>query len=194
MRTWLRLARAELPLLRDLPDFSERPLPRIGVDLGPTVPGWVLRAGAVVATGGCLVIATQRSGVADWLAGVLVVVGVVVMALWPSMTAACTATVVTGLLVAADGYGPFDPVVFGLVPLVWVGIRLAWWAERVALPARVEVAALARGVPRGLVLVGGTLVVGALAFELAGRPSSVLVLIGGVALVVLAGLVFARRR
>ncbi|MFT4109303.1 hypothetical protein [Propionicimonas sp.] len=194
MRTWLRLARSELPLLRDLPDLSERPLPRVGLDLGRTVPGWSLRAAAVVATGADLAIAAQRSGAADWLAGTVVVVGVVVMALWPSTTAAYVATVVTGLLVAADGYGPFDPVVFGLVPLVWVCVRLAWWAERVALSARVEVAALARGIPRGMALVGGTLAVGALASLLAGRPSAVLVLAGGAALVALAGLAFARIR
>lgn len=190
LRTQLRMLTAELPLLQDLPDLVERRLPRVAVDLGPTVPGWLLRTGAVVATGACLVVAGQRSGVAGWLAGTLVVLAVALMALWPSTAVALVAAVVSGLLIAADAYGPFDPVVLGLVPLVWLSFRLAWWAQRVALTARVEVAALARGVPRGLALVGGTLATGAVAMLWAGRPSAVLVLVGGAALLGLSGLVF----
>ena len=49
MTTWLRMLLAELPLLRDLPDFGDRPLPRVRVLLGPSVPGWLLTGAAALA-------------------------------------------------------------------------------------------------------------------------------------------------
>ena len=50
MTVWFRLLLAELPLLRDLPDVTGRPLPRVTVALGPAVPGWVLRAAASISS------------------------------------------------------------------------------------------------------------------------------------------------
>lgn len=193
MTTWFRMLFAELPLLRDLPD-RERPLPRVAVTLGSTVPGWLLRTAAAVASGGALAVGTQRLGMNGGFAWALVGIATVVMAIWPATAVAHMVLVVTGLLIALDGHGPFDPVVFALIPLAYAAVRLAWWAERVAPAARVEVAALRRGLGRGLALVCGTLGLAALAFLLAGEASTVAVTAGGVALIVLTWLVLAARR
>lgn len=194
MTTWFRMLVAELPLLRDLPDLGEPPLPRVGVSLGPAVSGWVLRVLAAVAAGGLLAVATQRTGMYGGFGWTVVGVATIVMAFWPTTGVAHAAVVVSGFLVALDGQGPFDPVVFGLIPLAYAAVRLAWWAERVALPARVELVALARGLGRGCALVGGTLAFGALVFVLVGQSSAVAVVAGGAALAVLGGLLIAARR
>lgn len=193
MRTWLLTLRAELPLLRDLPDPRARPLPRIGAALGPAVPGWVLRAAAALLPGALLLIATGRLAMDAGVAWTLVWICVAVVAIWPSPSMALAAVVASGLLLALDGHGPFDPVVLGLIPLAYASVRLGWWAQRISWIARVEWAALARGVPRGLAFVGGTVVVGALVLPLAGQPLGPAVVVGGAAVVVLAGLLFARR-
>lgn len=190
----LRLLMAELPVLRDLPDFGERPLPRVEADLGPAVPGWLLRAAAVLAAGTLVAVATQRTTMAEGLAWTLIGATAIVMAIIPSPAVAHAAVVAGGLFVAVGGHGPFDPVVFALIPLAYATVRLAWWAERVAPTARVEVAALARGLPGALALTGATMGFGALAFLLAGRPNPVLVVAGGVALIGLAWLVPAGRK
>lgn len=186
---WLRMLSDELPLLRDLPDFDARPLPRVVVSLGPTVPGWALRAAAAVLAGGLVGIASQRLEMAAGVAWTISVLAVAVMAIWASLTVAGGVVVLSGLLIAGGGHGPFDPVVLALIPLAYLLVRLAWWAERVSLPARVEWAALAVGVPRGIVLVGATVAFGALG----GRPNPWAVVAGGVALVALAGLALLRR-
>lgn len=193
MRTWLLTLRAELPLLRDLPDPEARPLPRIGVVLGPTVPGWVLRAATSLASGLLLLIATGRLAMDAGVAWTLVWICVAVIAVWPSPSMALVAVVASGLFLALDGHGPFDPVVLGLIPLAYASVRLGWWAQRVSWTARVEWAALARGLPRGLAFVGGTVAVGALVLPLAGQPLGPAVVAGGAALAVLAWLVMARR-
>jgi len=193
MKTWLRMLRAELPVLRDLPDVGEWSLPRVQVSLGRTVPGWAIRAVAVILIAVLLVIATGRVGMDAGFAGMILVVAVAVMALRPSAALAQTAIVVSGILIGLDAHGPFDPVVFALIPLAYVVVRFAWWAQVVSLSARVEVGALVRGAWRGLALVGGTVAVGALIFLVAGQPLGLAVVIGGAALVVLAGLLFAGR-
>ncbi len=193
MKTWLRMLRAELPVLRDLPDVGEWSLPRVQVSLGRTVPGWVIRAVAVILIAVLLVIATGRVGMDAGFAGMILVVAVAVMALRPSAALAQTVIVVSGILIGLDAHGPFDPVVFALIPLAYVVVRFAWWAQVVSLSARVEVGALVRGDWRGLALVGGTVAVGALIFLVAGQPLGLAVVIGGAALVVLAGLLFAGR-
>jgi len=193
MRGWLLMLRAELPLLRDLPESGERPLPRVAVPLGPSVPGWALRVASAVLAGVVLLVATGRVGMDPDVAWVVTGIVFGVMAVWPSPSSAQAVVVLAGLLVAWDPYGPFDPVVLALVPLAYSLVRLSWWAQRVSLIARIEWAALARGVPRGLVFVAGTVAFGALVFLLAGQPSALVVVAGGVALVVLSGLLFLRR-
>lgn len=193
MTTWLRMLAAELPLLRDLPDLADRPLPRVGVVLGPSLRGWMLRLAAAVGVGVLLVVATQRAAVAAGFGWTVVVAAVVVMAVRPSAMMAQVAVVVAGLLIGLDAYGPFDPVVFVLIPLAYTAVRLAWWAERVTLMARIELAALATGVPSGPVVLGGTLGLGAGVFLIAGRPFAPAVVVGGAALVVLSWAIFAQR-
>jgi hypothetical protein len=62
----------------------------------------------------------------------------------------------------------------------------------VGLAARVEVAALVRGLGRGLGFTAATLGFGALAFVLTGHPNPLAVVAGGAALVVLTWLLFVR--
>lgn len=192
MNRWLRMLMAELPLLRDLLDIGDRPLPRVGADLGPALPGWVVRAASVLVTATMVGIAAGRSAMAAGLTWTLVGIAAVVTAILPASAVAQVAVVASGLFVAVGGHGPFDPAVFALIPLAYASVRLAWWTERLPLIARVEVAALTRGLPRALAFTGGTLGLAGLAFLLAGRPNPLAVIAGGAALVVLTWLVFVR--
>lgn len=192
MTRWLRTLRAEIPVLARLPDQGWRPRPAVQVDLGPAVPGWALRALAAVATATLATICLQRSGVGAWLGWTIVVVATALMAVRPSTLVAQTTLVVSGLLFALAGSGPFDPVVFVLIPLGYTAHELAWWAERTAWTCRAELRALAAGHGRGLVLVAGAEALGVVMW-LAPRPSAALVVAGGVALVVLTWLVVGNR-
>ena len=192
MTRWLRTLRAEIPVLARLPDQGWRPRPAVQVDLGPAVPGWALRALAAVATATLATICLQRVGVGAWLGWTIVVVATALMAVRPSTLVAQTTLVVSGLLFALAGSGPFDPVVFVLIPLGYTAHELAWWAERTAWTCRVELRALAAGHGRGLVLVAGAEALGVVMW-LAPRPSAALVVAGGVALVVLTWLVVGNR-
>lgn len=190
--TWLRLLVAELPFLRDLPDLWDRPLPRVEVGLGSSVPGWALRAATVLVTAAMVAISTQRTTMVAGLAWTLVGVAAVAMAAIPAPEVAHVAVVASGLIMALGGHGPFDPVVFALLPLAYASVRLAWWCERLPLTARVETAALARGVPRALVLTAATAAFGVIAWLLAGHPNELAVVAGSAALVALAWLLFVR--
>ena len=192
MTRWLRTLRAEIPVLARLPDQGWRPRPAVQVDLGPAVPWWALRALAAVATATLATICLQRAGVGAWLGWTIVVVATALMAVRPSTLVAQTTLVVSGLLFALAGSGPFDPVVFVLIPLGYTAHELAWWAERTAWTCRVELRALAAGHGRGLVLVAGAAALGVVMW-LAPRPSAALVVAGGVALVVLTWLVVGNR-
>ena len=192
MTRWLRTLRAEIPVLARLPDQGWRPRPAVQVDLGPAVPVWALRALAAVATATLATICLQRSGVGAWLGWTIVVVATALMAVRPSTLVAQTTLVVSGLLFALAGSGPFDPVVFVLIPLGYTAHELAWWAERTAWTCRVELRALAAGHGRGMVLVAGAEALGVVMW-LAPRPSAALVVAGGVALVVLTWLVVGNR-
>ncbi len=190
MNRWLRMLAAELPLLRNLLDIGDRPLPHVGADLGPALPGWVLRAASVLVTATMVGIAAGRSALAGGLAWTLVGIAAVVTAILPAPAVAQVAVVASGLFVAVGDHGPFDPAVFALIPLAYSSVRLAWWTERLPLTARVEIAVLSRGLPRALAFTGGTLGLAALAFLLAGRPNPLAVIAGGAALVALTWLVF----
>lgn len=193
MKTWLQMPLAELPFLRDLPE-AERPLPRIDAELGRSVPGWLLRVAAVIATGAVLAVATRRAEMDPAFGWTVTVAAAAVMAFWPATGVANVTVVIGGFLIALDGHGPFDPIVFALIPLGYAAVRLAWWAERVSIVARVEVAALERGLGRWLAVTSATLALGAVAFALAGRPSAVALVAGGAAVVGLVWLVVAARR
>ena len=192
MRRWLAVLAAELPLLRDLPDVSERPRPRVTADLGPSVPGWAVRLAAVVVATALVTAAAGRTTMAEALAWGVILLAAGAMAVFPSGAVAHLATAAGGVLVAVGGHGPFDPVVFGLIPLAFLTAHLARRAEGVGLTARVEVAALVRGLGRGLAFTAATLGFGALAFVLTGHPNPLAVVAGGAALVVLTWLLFVR--
>lgn len=190
MTRWLRLLTAELPLLRNLPNLRDRPLPRVEARIGPSVPGWTLRAASALTAATMLALATRP--MAAGLAWTLVGIAALVTATLPA--AAHGVVVVSGLLIAGGGQGPFDPIVFALIPLAYATVRLAWWSERAELTARVELAALARGLPRALVLTLGTAGFGVIVLLLTGRPNPVVLLAGGAALVALVWLLLFRSR
>ncbi|MCW5953500.1 MAG: hypothetical protein KIT69_14695, partial [Propionibacteriaceae bacterium] len=143
MTRWLRMLAAELPLLRNLPDLGDRPLPRVAADIGPSIPGWSVRVASAGAAGAMVALTTQQAAMAAGLAWALAGITVVLIALLPA--AAHGAVVVSGLLLAMSEHGAFDPLVFLLIPLGYAAVRLAWWAERADLTARIELVALARG-------------------------------------------------
>lgn len=186
MKRWLRLLMVELPFLRDLPDITERPLPRVEISVGRSVPGWLLRIASVLATTSMMALAAHRSILAEGLAWTLIVAAGLASAFLPSVVVTHIAVVMTGVCLAASPYGPFDPLVFGLIPLAYLAVRLARWNEGVALSARVELAVLAHGLPRGAGFVGATVVFGAVVFLIAGHPTPIAVVAGGLALVALA--------
>lgn len=192
MKRWLAMLAAELPLLRDLPDFTERPLPRIEADLGACLPGWALRAAAVVAASALVTIAAGRTVMAEALAWALFLIAAGLMAALPSGAVGHLTVAASGLLVALGVHGPFDPVVFGLIPLAQLTVHLARRTEGVGLTARIELAALTHGLGRGLAFTAATLGFAGLVYLLAGRPSPVAVVAGGAALVVLSWLLFVR--
>lgn len=192
MTGWLRMLMAELPLLRDLLDIGDRPLPRVEADLGPALPGWVVRAASLLVTATMVGIAAGRSAMPAGMAWTLVGIAAVVTAILPAAAVAHIAVVASGVFVALGGHGPFDPAVFALIPLAYASVRLAWWAERLPLTARIEISTLTHGLPRALAFTGGTLGLAGLAFLLAGRPNPLAVTAGGAALVALTWLVFVR--
>lgn len=193
MTSWLRLMMAELPLLRDLPDLGGRPLPRVTAELGPALPGWVLRLASVLATAALVAVATQRTSMVAGLTWTLIGGAAVVTAILPAAAVAHVVVVLSGLLVAFGGHGPFDPVVFGLIPLAHAVVRLGWWAERVTPTGRVEFRALTRGLRRDLLPVAATLGFGGLVYLVTGHPNPVAVIVGGTALVGLTWLVWIRK-
>mgnify|MGYP001428763812 CR=1 FL=1 len=192
MKGWLRMFVAEMPFLRDLPDITERPLPQVEVSIGRSVPAWLLRIVLVVATTSLVALAAHRSIIADGMAWALIVAAGLAPLFLPSAAVVHVVVVIAGVCLATSPHGPFDPLVFALIPLAYFAVRLVRWNEGVALGARVELAALARGLGRGVGFVGATLAFGAVVFLIAGHPSPVAVVAAGLALVALAWTLIAR--
>lgn len=192
MRTWWLLVRSRLPVLRDLPDPGDRPLPRVGVEAGRSVPGWALHAALAPAAAALVAVPATRSAMSP----TVVVLGALVAAAWlclrPRPAAAHAVVVLAALPVLGSPAAPFDPAVLLLVPLAFAVVRLAWWAEHVPLGGRVELGALRRGLPRAAAVVGVALALGVLALLAAGRPTAGAVALGGVALLAVAWVALRR--
>jgi len=169
---------------------ADRPLPRVTVETGPTVPGWALRAALCVAAALLLSGAAART---EALTTMLVVPGslvlVALLAVRPRPAVLGVVLVVAGALLLGSSLAPFDPWALVLAPLAYLVTRLAWWADHVPMPAHVERAALAASWRRDAAVVAGTLVLGAVALAASGIAVAAGVLVGGIALALLASLV-----
>ena len=171
----------------------QRPLPRVEVELGPTVPGWALRAAAVVVTSGALILATLTGSVIEGFADTLLLAAAAI-GLWVAwkpghQPALLTAVLVALLLAFRDGHGALAAGTW-LAPLAYLALRLCVWTACTGLTARVELAALARSAGTDGLVVGATILLGALAQSLERRSFAGLA-VGAVALL---GLVLLVRR
>lgn len=167
----------------------DRPLPRVRVDLGARVPGWVLRVAATAATPLLVVLAGARTPVDT---GILVTVALALAAwtaLRPGPGPTHVAVVVAAVVLVLSPGAPFDPAALWLAPLGYAAVRLGWWAQQVGPGDLVEVTALRRTARRDLAVALATLAVGALSWAVAGRPVDGLVALAAVALVAVAWLV-----
>ncbi|GAA1985529.1 hypothetical protein GCM10009718_23590 [Isoptericola halotolerans] len=165
---------------------TERPLPRVRVEHGRTVPVWVLRTAAGAAVAALVLASGRRSG----LVLEPVVVLAVLLAAWavwrPGGLSAHLAVLLAGLMLLGSSVSPVDPAVFWIAPCGYLAVRLCWWAGRSGLRSRVELAVLRRSGGRDLAVVAASLVVGGGAWLVAGVPVGGLVVIGGAALLALA--------
>lgn len=170
--------------------IADRPLPHISVETGPTVPGWALRVALGAAA--ALLLAGAAARTEDLSALVVVPASLVLVTLLvvrPRPAVAGVVLVASGALLLGSSLAPFDPWALVLAPLAYLVTRLAWWADHLSLTARVERAALAAWWRRDAVVVAGTLGLGAIALVASGASVAVGVLVGGIALVLLASLV-----
>ncbi|MEG3613643.1 hypothetical protein [Isoptericola haloaureus] len=164
----------------------DRPLPSVRVEHGPTVAGaWLRVAAGVVATALVLLAASRTPLLPD-----LTLVGAGVLGAWsvarPGRVPAHVTVVTSALVLLGARSAPFDPAVLGLLPVALLTVRLGWWAEHVGWSARVEIAALRRTAGRDLTIVAVSLVAAAGAWAASGRAVGGLVVLGAVAVVVLA--------
>jgi hypothetical protein len=166
---------------------EDRPLPRVTVEHGRAVPGWVLRVAFVLAVPAFVLLAASRTAAPTGLVATIVV-GLTAWALLRPGAGTVHTAVVVGALLMLGAPRPFDPAALWLAVLGYAVVRLGWWASHTGLRARVEVAALGRAAARDAVVAGATAVVGLLAWAVAGRPVGVLVALGTAALAAVAWL------
>ncbi|MCF4120845.1 hypothetical protein L1785_07620 [Antribacter sp. KLBMP9083] len=170
--------------------LADRPLPRVTVETGPTVPGWALRVALGAAAALLLAGAGARTEELSTLLVVPVSLALVtLLVVRPRPAVVGVVLVASGVLLLGSSLAPFDPWALVLAPLAYLVTRLAWWADHVTSSAHAERAALAAWWRRDAVVVAGTLGLGAIALVASGASVAVGVLVGGIALVLLASLV-----
>ncbi|MDO8152564.1 hypothetical protein [Isoptericola sp. b408] len=164
----------------------DRPMPTVQVEHGTAVRGVWLRIAAACAATGLLLLTAARTDVILELA----LVGAGSVGGWslvrPGRVPAHLAVVVSALLLLGSRSAPFDPAVLWLLPAALLTVRLGWWAEHVAGGTLVEVAALRGTVGRDLLIVAVSTVVAAVAWAATAWTAGALLVLGGLALVVLA--------
>ncbi|GAA4726900.1 hypothetical protein GCM10023216_17090 [Isoptericola chiayiensis] len=176
-----------MTMLAELQDLSrrrhERPLPRVSVVHGPSVPGGVLRVLAALAVGGLVLLTAARTSLLPDLA----LSAALVLAMWtavrPGRVPSHLAVVLSAAVLLGAQSAPFDPAVLWLAPLGFLTVRLGWWAEHTSWTGRVEWAALRATAGRDLTICGATVVLGAAAWAAAAASVGVLVVLGGIAVV-----------
>lgn|GEM_PF-1612334 len=169
-----------------------RPLPVVGVEVAPWLPGWVLRAAFVAGALALLLGAGARTTLVPELSVTLALLVAAWAAVRPGPAPAHVALVVAALLLLGSTEAPFDAATLWLAPLAYLVTRLGWWASHVGARERVELAALGRTAVRDGVVVAASLVIGAAAWATAGRPVAGLVAVGVAALAALAWTVVRR--
>jgi hypothetical protein len=150
-----------LQLMRDLPSrlyrtFAvrssefERPLPCVGIELGPAAPAWALNAVvALLGLGGAATLATRP------LHWVLAIAGAVAMAARPLPGMAQTYAVALGAGLLLTRFDPWSARVFLLVLVVHLMVQLASIVQGLHWSTRVEAAALAAPARRFAIVQGG---------------------------------------
>jgi hypothetical protein len=161
-------------------------LPRVGVETGRWVPGWLLRTAAVLVTGGTPLLAAPFAPASDgWTMVALIAVALAVATAWrPGYRVALIAVVVVAVLtaVAPDDDGLARAA--GTAPLAYVGLRLQVWAAAIWPSARIELAALSRSARTDLIVVAATVLLGVVAALVEGASFAGLA-VGAVALLLL---------
>ncbi|QAY71013.1 hypothetical protein [Xylanimonas protaetiae] len=170
-----------------------RPLPRVEVELRRWVPGWALRVVAVVVTAGTVVLATAGASAAGGLAVFLLFVAAAIggwVAWRPGAAPALLGAVVTAFLLAFTPSDGRASAALWLAPLAYLGVRLCVWAAATRPTARVELGALARSARVDGIVIGVTVLLGAVASLLDGGSFAGLV-VGAVAVLGLVILVLS---
>ncbi len=160
-----------------------RPLPRVEIDLRPTLPGWAVRAAAALAVTCTPALAALTTPVMGGFAPTLVAVAVG-LGLWtawrPSHGPALTATVLVAFVLAFQDSRGLLASALWLAPLAYLALRLCRWAAECALTSRVEIGALARSARTDGLVIGVTLLIGAIAL-LVERNTVAGLLVGAIA-------------
>ncbi|MDR1807031.1 MAG: hypothetical protein LBR33_03825 [Propionibacteriaceae bacterium] len=174
--------------------YRERPLPRVGVAGGATVPAWVLRVVSGAAVVGAVALATSR-GALGLVPGLLVGAA---LAGWmlavPSALVGWFVTVTVGVALVFSDHAPLDPAVTGLMPLAYLCVRLGGLCSLTRWEGRVQIAALTRGWRRDLAVVAAAEALAGVAWLTAGAPALIVTAAGAAALVILTWLAAARIR
>lgn len=168
--------------------YREKPIPRISVTAGPTVPAAIVRLAAVLAAVVCVALA---GNFVAW-PGVMVTVLTVAIGLWmllrPGFEVACVAICLAGICLTVSSRTSLQVSVPVIVVTGYLALRLSMLAALTHRRGRVCVAVILNW--RDAAILGLTALVGAATY-LPGRGSW-LVLAGAVAVVVVA-LVVSRR-
>lgn len=173
--------------------MTRRPLPRVEVELGPTVPGWTLRLAAVTVTTGTLALAASTGSMLEGFAETFRFAAAG-LGLWVAWKPGHRPALVTAVLVASVlAFRSADGVLASgawLAALVYLGLRLCVWTAATGLAARVELAALRRAARTDGLVVAATVLLGLAAQTVEGGSFAGL----AVAATALLGLVLLVRR
>lgn len=174
-------------------DPTARPLPAVTVEMGPTLPGWALRAALLVLVPALLLTAAGRApGLLPAMVPIATIACTVLLVLRPAPTTAGVTIVVAGLLLWT--LGEPGPLGLAVALLAYLVARCAWWAAHVPPRGRAETAALLAGWRHDAVVLGATGLLGALALLASGTTLPGVVLLAALAVAGTAFAALATRR
>jgi len=169
--------------------YRRPPNPRLDVNLRGLAPAWIIHLLASACLVALVVLPSVRTTV-PWPVGVALAVLIGLAAIWkPGYGPAVAAIVLAGLFLLGSPAAPFDPLVFALAGLAYVGYRLSLVAALLAWRGRIQLTALV-GWLDGLILIS-TVALGGLALGLNGRGPVWLTLPGALGLIGSAALLSA---
>lgn len=167
-----------------LTDPANRPLPRITVESGPTLPGWALHALLLVLTP--LLFLTATINTPDLPPGVtwtLAALATGLLVAHPTPATAGGTIVLSGVLMWGFTTERFDPYALVVALIAYTLTRTTWWAAHVPLRGHVEIAALLAGWRRDIVVLAATALLGALAAAVSGTTHPLAALVAALAIV-----------